>query len=1475
MRLAISVRTAPLAAADPLAPQWARAMRPSATRGPFVNALGERFWIDTFAITRLVTIEAQTGAPNVTRILARVPMSRRPAVALRRRLSAGSVWLPARVLVPGRPDNEFVGVRIRGGTIRLDGIANAADATITLGGAWRLDLQLQLDAPANPGPAAGPGADAAEASITLPASVALKLDHTGAMTIDVAAASATAYDTSFDLERSADAPFYDALSSMVVVPCAASRADFPFATVRSNTVEIAGSPRIARSGWALAVAVTSPTALGDAAGAGALWLAFHTPLQLRWSGLPQLVASPVSALALAPGSIMLWATLNAAEVTQRLRLWDETDVDPPRQSTIEVVSAAGSVVLHASAPGAETVVYSGKAVGHLDRPLQVDGHRVGLRMPAAWYVVIELPAGTTAGVVAADPAAYDAPHIAFALENALLKVRPPAWLVVGGALANDQLANGLLLLRFPLRALTPTLPDPYAANFDFNRRRDTDQGWMTARVAWPDSADPVLDFTVETGASPLLPVPNAVGVDRGAMLAARAPPPLVLVDVSSNADQFGVAIPQAAPSLRVQGLAVVAEADHVAVVTLPPISWEPMLTKAPLPGTDVPLPPPPHDGGIAYLTAEAKDVAPVVPIALVSTYHDAINAHRHFSARLPLPFGIVAQVETRREGHAGRDSRFLPSGGRLFLNQPVFDATLEGGRQLALLAPPNKQPGIKRDPTLPGYTEFPDDNYARGVLSDNLHKRFGGDFGSATSNGIPVRRYELSGYGASLMTDWRDPQAVGPAIIEARFDVLVGRTSHEVIQMQSVLYPWFIRVVRTITIDRQAGGWILREDSGWVAASDGKFEYRGDPPAVPAAFKDAIHPGMVDALVNVRHIQLAAMQFDIPGRSGGTPTTWQSVTFDADVQFTTAATGARLKVAGGAENNRTPSSAITGWIQIDGPMYKDADGVDRVRPADDKQVFDLLAFTGVAKAPIACSLSMGGTDAEPGLALRAVRVEAGCDDAPNAPQLVAAVRGSPVLPRDGAWSIARRAAAEPAPTALDAAYPMPVVAPNAKLAGNGRWHLADAADITRLADGASPTLRYGFVQMLGAQKVFFDRPRVGNDPKPVTLPAPPQLADMGALLNAASIFPGLGDVFHFQTTKALAVNGGSIDYTEVFTIGAAGSIKEALLVDLGGADALRVLIRYCDESTPEQPTVATVTVKPTAATRWQLSLARVCFCVEFRGKPLIGIFASVEADEHKAPTVVDLKVRYESILRLLQTIFTNVEQVARFLPGGVGAGLKIGFSQGRLTVRNNFALPALPLGPGQITDVAAEMGFDVALAPFDLRFTAGLGSSEKPFRWVVSPLAGTGAVVVGVGSKGLDLLVQGGLGVGLCIDLGIAAGSASIAIAMEMITGPDPFELRAILSGRASVDVLRGLASATITLAAGLGIIPPPELEHPPFFPPQLIPIPNEIPSLTIGLIASVSAGIHLSVCWVIDVDWDGYWQFRQDIKTPAIPIPI
>ena len=70
------------------------------------------------------------------------------------------------------------------------------------------------------------------------------------------------------------------------------------------------------------------------------------------------------------------------------------------------------------------------------------------------------------------------------------------------------------------------------------------------------------------------------------------------------------------------------------------------------------------------------------------------------------------------------------------------------------------------------------------------------------SRGVPLIRYDLSGYGASIFSNWFNPDAQFAQTSQAKFDVFVGRTSHEVIQVRSMIYPWGIRVVRTIILFR-------------------------------------------------------------------------------------------------------------------------------------------------------------------------------------------------------------------------------------------------------------------------------------------------------------------------------------------------------------------------------------------------------------------------------------------------------------------------------------------------------------------------------------------------------------------------------------------------------------------------------------------------------------------------------------------------
>ena len=196
----VAVRTSPVAELDPLAPEWTRALKTRSTRGPFVNAFGENVWIDTFLLPRLVNLQVRTAFGR-QRLIARMPIRGALTAGSRLKLTAGSLWLPARELVPGRTPEEFVGLRIGGGTVEITGTPSASGDTISVAGRWQIVFKLRLASPPSPQPTTGPGSDATNAKITLPNSLTLVFASGHPATVQLANAEATAWGSSIRFAR--------------------------------------------------------------------------------------------------------------------------------------------------------------------------------------------------------------------------------------------------------------------------------------------------------------------------------------------------------------------------------------------------------------------------------------------------------------------------------------------------------------------------------------------------------------------------------------------------------------------------------------------------------------------------------------------------------------------------------------------------------------------------------------------------------------------------------------------------------------------------------------------------------------------------------------------------------------------------------------------------------------------------------------------------------------------------------------------------------------------------------------------------------------------------------------------------------------------------------------------------------------------------------------------------------------------------
>ena len=162
---------------------------------------------------------------------------------------------------------------------------------------------------------------------------------------------------------------------------------------------------------------------------------------------------------------------------------------------------------------------------------------------------------------------------------------------------------------------------------------------------------------------------------------------------------------------------------------------------------------------------------------------------------------------------------------------------------------------------------------------------------------VPLELIDFSGYGASSFSDWTAPDAVPPAVVQVSFKTMVGRSSHEVVQVKSVLYPLGAIVVRTITIDRQDDSEVNRYDSGWIPATPGLSKARASP----------IHSGAVTGIQHSRdprhHANLQrAGSLEMVG-----------VYFDADIQID--------GVLSGGSNGLIPSTGQFGFVQTAPAMH--------------------------------------------------------------------------------------------------------------------------------------------------------------------------------------------------------------------------------------------------------------------------------------------------------------------------------------------------------------------------------------------------------------------------------------------------------------------------------------------------------------------------------------------------------------------------
>lgn len=641
-----------------------------------------------------------------------------------------------------------------------------------------------------------------------------------------------------------------------------------------------------------------------------------------------------------------------------------------------------------------------------------------------------------------------------------------------------------------------------------------------------------------------------------------------LLDVSTNADLFGVSfnllsrhsnlVTTHAPitssnttfPIQVKGMEVISQGQNVKAFTVPQISWEPLinLTQPFVTGD----PPPgfnyyPDDGGSMQILNNSDDTVALAPLPLtdylLANFEEDTDNFTVFSL-MTLPFGLKALAVLQNEYNFTDENGVSSSrkGSEVLLNAEEFEDDMRGGLQLQFNAGEAYINGesdmfVGNTVQLNNVLDFVGNSQGDSTLGRTVTEIFNNEFFDKPiqQRGVPLTRIDLSGYGASTFSNWLNPAAAFAQTSQAKFDIFVGRCAHEIIQVKSIIYPWGIKVVRTITMFRVGSGYVYRFDSGWKPESNGEFDFRyfvtlnpADKNKVEMPSPFDIHPGVVRGLFNVQNIieteEIATAEgqmisekivnennqyIDNPEPNDLIDFKLQPVYFDADIEIDDVVSGFTTKKVKGKDKDLVSAKKIVGYVQ----------SAPKGIPITKETLRNLVLLQmGSIGGPIDCEVNLAGSDQK----MRLNRFDFNNSFDKNGSDIIFAVagRGNVLLPKEGAWSMVKHdrdtGEVSPVPSNLS----LPVIREGKLIKDNSGQKLDTPINsvLLRIANPtelkrtpAADTLNYGFLQSTDTQKALFLTPSFEVGKKKLYSKTPPLFVDAFRIVNSKAVFPNIGN----------------------------------------------------------------------------------------------------------------------------------------------------------------------------------------------------------------------------------------------------------------------------------------------------------------------------------------------------------------------------
>ncbi len=1007
------------------------------------------------------------------------------------------------------------------------------------------------------------------------------------------------------------------------------------------------------------------------------------------------------------------------------------------------------------------------------------------------------------------------------------------------------------------------------------------------------------------------------------------PDRFLLLDVSSCADQMGVGVgarlrvdrdPNGDTTLRqasallgaagtssselplqILNMDVVTTAQNVRAITLPQISWEPVWN-IPL---EIEGPPDPQDlitvapGLVVYdndgiptrIFSDSPYQVPIAPLPVtrhfLKEYHDK-HTPRQLRSVFTLPFALIAQADFTRTLNQPADRS-----ARLALHQPRFD-DLHGGLQIKARAPRSSSPATKR-PAFGGWTVQLDNikwslygvPLPGSTLGNTVKTIFNKEFFTNKPK-VPLERIELSGYGASIFSNWLDEDAAIAEVSQATFDVIVGRTAHEVVQVRSILYPFGVHVVRTITLMRSANGYVYRSDSGWKAESDGFYDFSyavnldlGAPIPVPNPYE--FHKAPVKGVSNVREIRdypaggTFTSSFKVndpdlpPAVRGMSLSQWQelfksvtslndtldvqmqAVVFDADVHMDNVVSGGVKSAAAG--DFTVQSRRLLGYVQLAPSAV--------LVPS---HVFaDLLTFqNGSLGGPVDCIIDVANSKQR--MRLTRVDVNPALDGA-GKHIFVAAARGSLILPPDGSWSVVKQQTDTGDVRPVEEGQTVPLIKQN----GNTNYKVAHPADVVQ--PSASKT-NFGIVQSTGTQKLMFAVPQFTvGDAKLKS--ADTYFADAYKLLNAKGIFPNVANALGLTNAeKEVEIVGEGLmklaDRTLDLNTLLPANYEYAFINEPG---ILKIYAEYKSTSGTGGSLKLGIDSGAAAADKWKAALSNIRIVVD------LGPFDHLMWVDGNFKAASGVHTKYDVPNLQFGPVLDPVVNILRVLALLTGDDFDSGMDVGMSNAPDNWEykfdcskeIPVIKFpSPLQLSinpnpplklEAGLRVGFyfnEVLAIPTDLeQLVPACGAYVEfygrlqvmCFSLAAASVYAVGQVTLGIAADskaGITLHMKYGFGVELVVGLPVVANvSVLYMVEIEVGISSAALDVGAFMLFRGHAEICSGLVGVTIQIEAG-GTV--------------------HWTAAETSMIAQVTFSIDICILWVIDIDFTDSWQESRQI---------